>query len=225
MVHSLRLRVLSTAVSSAIHELNQPLTMMNFAADTLMLLAETSSPHLAGDLRELATQIRSGAKRQATILDMLSDLIKNNQTVRPFHLHEFLDTALQLLRPRLCALNFTVQSSFTAQQPILRLPAGCFSFLIFLIFSDAIAEAEQLHSHRKTKLKLIVKTQQLKHALRLVCRYSQSATAKRHSERKAFQQLLESLARELGAHLCVSYPASQSLTSIDIKFLRPNVHT
>lgn len=225
MTHSLRLRVLSTAVSSAIHELNQPLTMMNFAAETLQLLADKPSPHLASDLCELATQIRSGAKRQAAILDMLSDLIKNNQAERSFHLHEFLDTALQLLRPRLCALNFTIQSRLTAPQPTLRLPAGCFSFLIFLIFSDAIAEAEQWRRHHKTKPKLIVKTQQLKHALRLVCRYSRSATAKRRSERKAFQQLLESLARELSARIRVSYPASQSLTSIDIKFLRPNAQT
>ncbi|MDW8465000.1 MAG: hypothetical protein RML35_02095 [Chloroherpetonaceae bacterium] len=219
----LKLRVLSEVFSSALHELSQPLTMMNFAAETLSLLAEKPPTSIANELSELSTQIQQGALRQKAILELLSDLVKGNTLERRINLHEFLESALRLFRSQLGALRIHTQTRLTAAQPFLRVPSGPLSLFIFLILCDAITHAERVDRRRRPKLS--IKTRQRRNCLELKCQYTTvhlATTKELEAREKGFLNLLRSLAQALHASVTVSRQASRSLTLVEANFSQLN---
>lgn len=222
MQQDAKLALLSEAISGAIHELNQPLTMMNFVAEALRLLADKRPDTIFNDLTEIAEQVQNGARRHREILEHLRDLAQDNATARELNLNEMIERTLQMLRSKLGAKRFVVKTALDAPKPILRAPASRLGFLIFAIIFSALDGIETNgNGERKPQREIFFKTTQRKKFVEMRCAYT--ASVKRRSATlvaidKTRAATLRSLAKDLDATISFSVNASRSLSVISVKF-------
>ncbi len=224
MQPDVKLMLLSEAVSGAIHELNQPLTMMNFVAEALHLLAEKKPDSLFNDLTQIAEQVRSGAKRHHEILEYLRTLIQDNIAPQTVNLNEAIKQALQLLRSRLSAEQCIVKTMLNAPNPILQVKVSQLNLLIFTMIFSALNRVEKngkADDADKVQPEILFKTLQRKKTIELRCNYKISRSRPVESRTaidKTYAELMRSLAQHLGAAISFSVNTSRFRATISIKF-------
>ncbi|PIO48244.1 MAG: hypothetical protein CMR00_05665 [[Chlorobium] sp. 445] len=224
MQQDVKLTLLSEAINGAIHELNQPLTMMNFAAEALTLLAEHKPDSLLNDLRRIAEQIRNGAKRHHEILEYLRSLIQNNVVPQTLNLNETIKHTLQLLHSRLSAKQCIVKTMLNAPNPILQVKVSQLNLLIFTMIFSALNGVEKnanADDADRVQPEILFKTLQRKKTIELRCECTKSRS--RHAIPpapidKTYAELMRSLAQHLGAAISFSLNTSRFRTTISIKF-------
>jgi light-regulated signal transduction histidine kinase (bacteriophytochrome) len=213
MAQETKFTLLSDAISSIIHELNQPLTMMNFVSETLFLLAEQKPDSVFDDLKEMAVQVKHGAMRHRELLEHLRDLIQDNPTPRPINLNEVVQTTLQILRSRLNAHQLIVKTAKV--QPVVLVPSARLRLLVFaLIFSIINRKPSNGISPRQVLFKTV------RHKKTVDLHFTCTARVKSRAHvgfsiNEAYLDILQSLVHDLGAML--SFPKKAAL-SISIKF-------
>jgi hypothetical protein len=215
MAQDTKFTLLSDAIGSILHELNQPLTMMNFVSETLFLLAEQKPDSVFDDLKDIAIQVKNGAARHYELLEHLRDLIQDNPTPRPINLNEVVQTTLQILRSRLNAHQLIVKTALAKVQPVVLVPSARLRLLVFaLIFSIINRKPSNGISPRQ----ILFKTVRHKKTVDLHFTCTARVKSRAHvgfSINEAYLDILQSLVHDLGAML--SFPKKAAL-SISIKF-------
>ena len=212
MAQETKFTLLSDAISSIIHELNQPLTMMNFVSETLSLLAEKKPDSVFDDLKDIAIQVKNGAARHYELLEHLRDLVQDSPTPRPVNLNEILQTTLQTLRSRLNAHQLAVKTALAKPHPMVFVPLARLRLLIFaLVFSMLNGKP----SNSPLPRQVLFKTVRHKNTVDLCCVYTTRAKLRAHAEfsiNEAYLDILQSLVHDLGATLSLPKKASPSLS-------------
>jgi len=215
MAQETKFTLLSDAIGSILHELNQPLTMMNFVSETLFLLAEQKPDSVLDDLKEMAVQVKHGAMRHRELLEHLRDLIEDSPTPRPVNLNEVVQITLQTLRSRLNAHQLIVKTALAKVQPVVLVPSARLRLLVFALVFSII---NRKPSNGISPCQVLFKTVRHKKTVDLHCTCTARVKSRAHagfSINEAYLDILQSLVHDLGAVL--SFPKKAAL-SISIKF-------
>ncbi len=215
MAQETKFTLLSDAIGSILHELNQPLTMMNFVSETLFLLAEQKPDSVFDDLKEMAVQVKHGAMRHRELLEHLRDLIQDNPTPCPVNLNEVVHTTLQTLRSRLNAHQLIVKTALAKAQPVVFVPSARLRLLVFaLVFSILNGKPSNGILPRQVLFKTVRHKKTVDLHFTCTARVKPRAHAS-ISINEAYLDILQSLVHDLGAVL--SFPKKAAL-SISVKF-------
>jgi C4-dicarboxylate-specific signal transduction histidine kinase/ABC-type phosphate/phosphonate transport system substrate-binding protein len=108
LAHVARLNTMGEMATGIAHELNQPLTaILNYSNGSLRLMQKHGA--IDAELREAIEKVGQDARRAAEIIRRLREFIKRDRLREErFSLRECIQSAVELLRPRLASQNIRV---------------------------------------------------------------------------------------------------------------------
>jgi len=114
LAHVARLNTMGEMATGIAHELNQPLTaILNYSNGCLRLMQQNGQ--IDPELRAAIEKVGQDARRAAEIIRRLREFIKRNQLHEErFPLRECIESAVELLQPRLRRQNIEVSLDFDA---------------------------------------------------------------------------------------------------------------
>ncbi len=203
-LQEVRRTLLPIIVSSAVHELNQPLTMLNIVSDTLRLLAEQQTT-TTEELGELAAETASGAKRFQSIVEQLRELSLNDEQTKHININEAVSECVRLVASKMRGLGCQIKLMLKATAPIVLCSSVKLSYLIFgALFY--VCDMPNSENRRPPKHKILFSSARTTNEIVLSC-YSVSRLKKALSlsakDKVKPLRLVQSLAKELGGRASI----------------------
>ncbi len=199
-----RRALLPIIVGGVVHELNQPLTMLNIVSDTLRLLSERNASATAEELGELATETASGAKRFQSIVEQLRELSSDDDQIKHININEAVSECVRLVSSKMRGLGYHITLTLKATAPVVLCSSAKLSYLIFgALFY--MCERQDIES-RRLKQKILFASAQTMNEIVLSCR-SVSRLKKAPNlaakDNTISLRLVQSLAKQLGGRASI----------------------
>ncbi len=150
LAHVARLNTMGEMATGIAHELNQPLTaILNYSNGCLRLMQRHGA--IEPELREAIDKVGQDARRAAEIIRRLREFIKRNRLREErFALRECIESAVELLRPRLRRQNIEVALDIADHAAVVSADRIQIEQVLVNLLLNAIDALEASNAARKT---------------------------------------------------------------------------